>query len=220
MIRKRLETYMKRPKTYMKRPKTYMGNMDKKTDRLGMMVAVLFIGFCLGAFLANRCNHFVGTNKIVADTVVVRDTVRSTMPTEKDSKVVGTAVLPLVPSTLREGRNVGKLTDGKSVSGVFDDAAMDARNGGEIGVSDTVWATVPRTQKRYEDSTYTAWVSGYEPRLDSIEVYRRTVTIEKREERRVRNKRFSIGLTGGFGYGVFTGKPDVFLGIGATWRIF
>lgn len=197
-----------------------MGNMDKKTDRLGMMVAVLFIGFGLGAFLANRCNHFVGTNKIVADTVVVRDTVRSTMPTEKDSKVVGTVALPLVPSTLREGRNVGKLTDGKSVSGVSDDAAMDARNGGEIGVSDTVWATVPRTQKRYEDSTYTAWVSGYEPRLDSIEVYRRTVTIVKREEGRVRNKRLSIGLTGGFGYGVFTGKPDVFLGIGATWRIF
>lgn len=200
-----------------------MGNMDKKTNRLGMMVAVLFIGFGLGAFLANRCNHFVGTNKIVADTVVVRDTVRSTMPTEKDSKVVGTVVLPLVPSTLREGRNVGKLTDGKSVSGVpgvSDDAAMDARNGGEIGVSDTVWATVPRTQKRYEDSTYTAWVSGYEPRLDSIEVYRRTVTIVKREERRVRNKRFSIGLTGGFGYGVFTGKPDVFLGVGVTWRIF
>ena len=192
--------------------------MDKKTDRLGMMVAVLFIGFGLGAFLANRCNHFVGANKMVADTVVVRDTVRSTMPTEKDSKVVGTVVLPLVPSTLREGRNVGKLTDGKSVSGVSDDAAMDARNGGEIGVSDTVWATVPRTQKRYEDSTYTAWVSGYEPRLDSIEVYRRTVTIVKSETVSKRNG-FNVGLTGGIGYGVFTRKPDLWLGVGCTVRL-
>lgn len=191
----------------------------KNSNRVAEWLAMAFAGFCLGAFLANRCNHFVGTNKIVADTVVVRDTVRSTMPTEKDSKVVGTVALPLVPSTLREGRNVGKLTDGKSVSGVFDDAAMDARNGGEIGVSDTVWATVPRTQKRYEDSTYTAWVSGYEPRLDSIEVYRRTVTIVKREEGRVRNKRFSIGLTGGFGYGVFTRKPDLWLGVGCTVRL-
>lgn len=195
-----------------------MGNMDKKTDRLGMMVAVLFIGFGLGAFLANRCNHFVGTNKMVADTVVVRDTVRSVMPTEKDSKVVGTVALPLVPSPLREGRNVGKLTDGKSASGVSDDAAMDARNGGEIGSNDTVWATVPRTQKRYEDSTYTAWVSGYEPRLDSIEVYRRTVTIEKIETVSKRNG-FNVGLTGGIGYGVFTRKPDLWLGVGCTVRL-
>lgn len=195
-----------------------MGNMDKKTNRLGMMVAVLFIGFGLGAFLANRCNHFVGANKMVADTVVVRDTVRSTMPTEKDSKVVGTVALPLVPSPLREGRNYAKLTDGKNVSGVSDDAARDARNGGEIGVSDTVWATVPRTQKRYEDSTYTAWVSGYEPRLDSIEVYRRTVFMTKTETATSR-KRLSLGLTGGFGYGVLTRKPDVWLGVGVTWRL-
>lgn len=197
-----------------------MGNMDKKTDRLGMMVAVLFIGFGLGAFLANRCNHFVGTNKMVADTVVVRDTVRSTMPTEKDSKVVGTVVLPLVPSTLREGRNYAKLTDDGGKTGTTETTATGGEEVGKIGSNDTVWATVPRTQKRYEDSTYTAWVSGYEPRLDSIEVYRRTVTIEKRKEGRVRNKRLSIGLTGGFGYGFINRKPDVFLGIGATWRIY
>lgn len=197
-----------------------MDNMDKKTDRLGMMVAVLFIGFGLGAFLANRCNHFVGTNKMVADTVVVRDTVRSTMPTEKDSKVVGTVALPLVPSTLREGRNYAKLTDDGGKTGTTETTATGGEEVGKIGSNDTVWATVPRTQKRYEDSTYTAWVSGYEPRLDSIEVYRKTVTIVKREEGRVRNKRLSIGLTGGFGYGFINSKPDVFLGVGVTWRIF
>lgn len=190
----------------------------KDSNRVAEWLAMAFAGFCLGAFLANRCNHFVGANKMVADTVVVRDTVRSTMPTEKDSKVVGTVALPLVPSPLREGRNYAKLTDGKNVSGVSDDAAMDARNGGEIGVSDTVWATVPRTQKRYEDSTYTAWVSGYEPRLDSIEVYRRTVTIEKIETVSKRN-RFNVGLTGGIGYGVFTRKPDLWLGVGCTVRL-
>ena len=197
-----------------------MGNMDKKTDRLGMMVARFFIGFCLGAFLANRCNHFIGANKMVADTVVVRDTVRGVMPTEKDSKVVGTVALPLVPSALREGRDYAKLTDDGGKTGTTETTATDGEEVGKIGSNDTVWATVPRTQKRYEDSTYTAWVSGYEPRLDSIEVYRRTVTIEKREEGRVKNKRLSIGLTGGFGYGFINRKPDVFLGIGATWRIY
>lgn len=71
-----------------------MGNMDKKTDRLGMMVAVLFAGFCLGAMLANHCYRFRGVTKMTVNTMVVRDTVRSVMPTEKDSKVVGTVALP------------------------------------------------------------------------------------------------------------------------------
>lgn len=191
----------------------------KDSNRVAEWLAMAFAGFCLGAFLANRCNRFVGDNKMVADTVVVRDTVRSTMPTEKDSKVVGTVALPFVPSTLREGRDYAKLTDDGGKTGTTETTATGGEEVGKIGSNDTVWATVPRTQKRYEDSTYTAWVSGYEPRLDSIEVYRRTVTIVKREEGRVRNKRLSIGLTGGFGYGVFTRKPDLWLGVGCTVRL-
>ena len=195
-----------------------MGNMDKKTDRLGMMVAVLFAGFCLGAMLANLCYHFRGVTKMTVNTMVVRDTVRGVMPTEKDSKVVGTVALPLVPSPLREGTNYAKLTDDGGKTGTTETTATGGEEVGKIGSNDTVWATVPRTQKRYEDSTYTAWVSGYEPRLDSIEVYRRTVFMTKTETATSR-KRLSLGLTGGFGYGVITRKPDVWLGVGVTWRL-
>lgn len=195
-----------------------MGNMDKKTDRLGMMVAVLFAGFCLGAMLANHCYHFRGVTKMTVNTMVVRDTVRSVMPTEKDSKVVGTVALPFVPSPLREGTNYAKLTDDGGKTGTTETTATGGEEVGKIGSNDTVWATVPRTQKRYEDSTYTAWVSGYEPRLDSIEVYRRTVFMTKTETATSR-KRLSLGLTGGFGYGVITRKPDVWLGVGVTWRL-
>lgn len=192
-------------------------NKKEKNNIVGVMAAVAFAGFCLGAFLAYHCYHFRGGTKMIADTVVVRDTVRGVMPTEKDEKVVGTVALPLVPSPHREGRDYNKPYLGGDAT---DETAANGENEGKIGVSDTVWATVPRTQKRYEDSTYTAWVSGYEPRLDSIEVYQKTVTIVKSEEGRVRNKRLSIGLTGGFGYGFINRKPDVFLGVGATWRIF
>lgn len=195
-----------------------MGNMDKKTDRLGMMVVRFFIGFCLGAFLANRCDHhFADGNKKVADTVrVVIDTTWYDAPMSTDSVVTGEIRVPVV---LSREPSVPKA-DVK----VFPPSEMDSVSQGqetdEIGSNDTVWATVPRTQKRYEDSTYTAWVSGYEPRLDSIEVYQKTVTIVKRVERRVKNRRFNVGLTGGFGYGVFTRKPDVWVGVGCTWRIF
>lgn len=195
-----------------------MSNMDKKTDRLGMMVVRFFIGFCLGTFLANRCDHhFADGNKKVADTVrVVIDTTWYDAPMSTDSVVTGEIRVPVV---LSREPSVPKA-DVK----VFPPSEMDSVSQGQetdkIGSNDTVWATVPRTQKRYEDSTYTAWVSGYEPRLDSIEVYQKTVTITKRVEGRVKNRRFNVGLTGGFGYGVFTRKPDVWVGVGCTWRIF
>ena len=205
-----------------------MGNMDKKTDRLGMMVVRFFIGFCLGAFLANRCDHhFADGNKKVADTVrVVIDTTWYDAPMAKDSVVTGVIRVPMVlPTEPTVPKAEIKVFEPGRLSEVMDGQADNKGGSKAQGTSkfarkDTVWAAVPRTQKRYEDSTYTAWVSGYEPRLDSIEVYQKTVVVTKSVEGRVKNRRFSMGLTGGFGYGVFTRKPDVWVGVGCTWRIF
>ena len=193
-------------------------------DKMGMLTVAAFVGFCLGAGLANHCNHHRGTGK--ADTIrVTVDTIRDNAPKAKDSVVVGTIAIPLVPSPPREGSDMANPTVPKAEVKVFPPSELDSIMGGsgddgKSGASDTVWATVPRVQKRYEDSTYTAWVSGYEPRLDSIEVYRRTVFVVKNEGGRVKTRRLSLGLTGGFGYGVFTRKPDLFVGVGASWRIF
>lgn len=192
-------------------------------DKMGMLTVAAFVGFCLGAGLANHCNHHRGTGK--ADTIrVTVDTIRDNAPKAKDSVVVGTIAIPLVPSPPRDGSDMANPTVPKAEVKVFPPSELDSIMGGsgddgKIGGSDTVWATVPRVQKRYEDSTYTAWVSGYEPRLDSIEVYRRTVFVVKNEGGRVKTRRLSLGLTGGFGYGVFTRKPDLFVGVGASWRM-
>lgn len=192
-------------------------------DKMGMLTVAAFVGFCLGAGLANHCNHHRGTGN--ADTIrVTVDTIRDNAPKAKDSVVVGTIAIPLVPSPPRDGSDMANPTVPKAEVKVFPPSELDSIMGGsgddgKIGGSDTVWATVPRVQKRYEDSTYTAWVSGYEPRLDSIEVYRRTVFVVKNEGGRVKTRRLSLGLTGGFGYGVFTRKPDLFVGVGASWRM-
>lgn len=198
----------------------------EKNNIVGVMVAAVFAGFCLGAFLANHCYHFRGVTKMIADTVVVSDTVRQTMPMAKDSVVTGVIRVPMVlPTETTVPKAEIKVFEPGRLSEVMDGhtgnkGGSKAQETGKFARKDTVWAVVPRTQKRYEDSTYTAWVSGYEPRLDSIEVYQKTVTITKRVEGRVKNRRFSMGLTGGFGYGVFTRKPDVWVGVGCTWRIF
>lgn len=187
----------------------------KDSNRVAEWLAMAFAGFCLGAFLANSCNHhFAEANKMVTDTVVVWDTLKWVEPPPVDSVVTGEIRVPIV----RPREPSVPKADVKVFPPSEMDSVLQGQETDKIGSNDTVWATVPRTQKRYEDSTYTAWVSGYEPRLDSIEVYRRTVTIVKRETVSKRN-RFNVGLTGGVGYGIFTRKPDVFIGVGCTVRI-
>lgn len=199
----------------------------EKNNIVGVMVAAVFAGFCLGAGLANHCNHHSrdGKGKVTVDTVTVRETVRQTMPMAKDSVVTGVIRVPMVlPTEPTVPKAEIKVFEPCRLSEVLDghtgNKGGTEQETGKIARKDTVWAVVPRTQKRYVDSTYMAWISGYEPRLDSIEVYRKTVVVTKRVEGRGKSKRFSVGLTGGFGYGVFTRKPDVWVGMGCTWRIF
>lgn len=197
--------------------------MSETRNEAGLVAVAVLVGFCLGAGLANRCNHHAD-KKTTVDTVTVRDTVKRIEPVPVDSTVTGTIALPCIPSPPREGRDMVIPTVPKADVRVFPPSKMDSvlwpMGDGKFGSHDTVWVTVPRTQKRYQDSTYTAWVSGYEPRLDSIEVYRKTVFVTKTEEGRVKNRRLTFGLTGGFGYGLINRKPDLFVGVGATIRLF
>lgn len=202
-------------------------NKKEKDNIVGVMAAVAFAGFCLGAGLANHCNHHSrdGKGKVTVDTVTVRDTVRITEPSAADSVVTGVIRVPValpteptVPKAEIEVFEPSRLSE--VLDGHTGNKGGTEQGTGKIARKDTVWAVVPRTQKRYVDSTYMAWISGYEPRLDSIEVYQKTVVVTKRVGGRVKNRRFNVGLTGGFGYGVFTRKPDVWVGVGCTWRIF
>ena len=61
---------------------------------------------------------------------------------------------------------------------------------------DTIF--LPREQKVYADSSYRAVVSGVSPRLDSIEVYQRTVEITKVSTQK-EWRRFTYGVQVGVG---------------------
>ena len=84
--------------------------------------------------------------------------------------------------------------------------------------SDTVRDTVylPITQKIYKDSLYTAYVSGYRAKLDSIEVYSKTRTMFIRE--RAKRKRFGLGVQ--VGYGFSGNKASHYVGIGVSYDVF
>lgn len=85
---------------------------------------------------------------------------------------------------------------------------------------DTLMVPVEIEQKRYDDSLYTAWVSGYEPALDSICLHQREVVTTITKTITKPTPRISVGIQAGAGYGLFNRKADVYVGVGVQWRIF
>lgn len=82
---------------------------------------------------------------------------------------------------------------------------------------DSVSVEIPITQKHYADSTYSAWVSGYDPCLDSIKVYPRTEVVTITNTIKDKPKRWGIGIQGGVGYG--KGGFTPYIGIGVQYNI-
>jgi len=115
---------------------------------------------CIGIY--NRCQRKPVVEKVERDTVVVYDTVPQYYPVAKDSAVVRyvTKVLPVVKydTVFREYSATEHFADTSKMMPVV----------------------IPITSKHYNTPEYDAWVSGYEPSLDSIKVYQRTEYITER----------------------------------------
>lgn len=82
--------------------------------------------------------------------------------------------------------------------------------------TDTVEVTLPYVQREYRDSNFNAWVSGYEPALDSIKVFPRTMTIHERVTVKEKSRRW--GIYGGVGIGV-SDRITPCVGVGIGYRI-
>lgn len=81
--------------------------------------------------------------------------------------------------------------------------------------NDSVKVQIPISQKVYEDTLYRAYVSGYEPNLDSITIKQRTTYIT----RTIRDKesRFRIGIQAGYGLTPKGMMP--YVGVGLSYRL-
>ncbi|MDO4309931.1 MAG: hypothetical protein Q4C43_04305 [Prevotella sp.] len=147
------------------------------------------VGICIMSLIpsAGDSNRSV-IHETVVDTVI--DTVEYPKPVLRDSVVVRheTRLLPTVPASDN------------------DTAAHD----------DSAEVVIPITQKIYEDSTYKAYISGYDVALDSISVYHKTVTIRERELI-TKHSRVGWGIVCGAGYGRQGFSP--YIGIGVYYRL-
>ena len=81
-------------------------------------------------------------------------------------------------------------------------------------IRDSIDVPIPIVQKRYEDSLYTAWVSGFEPKLDSIWLYTPEIQTTVTKTVYEPTPLLTLGVQVGGGYGLINRQPDIYVGIG------
>lgn len=165
-----------------------------------ILAIALIVELAVVTWLEYKSGRGAFRRETVTDTVrvTVVDTVTYTLPVAKDSTIVRYVTVRVAKKdTAEHFPDVGKMIDSVEVS-------------------------LPIEQKKYSDSTYTAYVSGYHPRLDSITVYpkREIVTIAKTATVVTKHRRLSIGLQAGYGVGLRSKQMEPYVGVGIGWRIF
>lgn len=78
---------------------------------------------------------------------------------------------------------------------------------------------LPKMQKVYTDSNYTAYVSGYMPELDSLRIRYPFVTNTITQTKQANQRKFNIGIVAGYGYGFRNKQLEPFIGLGISVNI-
>jgi len=151
-------------------------------------VCRVLIAFAIGLAIFMRCSH-AEVVKVERDTVVVYDTIPDYHPVPKDSIVTKyvTRYLPVVSHD-----TIDRLVT--------------------MVNHDTVAVEVPITSKHYSSETYDAWVSGFEPSLDSIKVYSETQYITERVTISKPPNKWELDAAAGIDYNVTSQRYTPYAG--------
>lgn len=86
-------------------------------------------------------------------------------------------------------------------------------------VHDTAFVQLPREQVEYRDTSYRAVVSGFLPRLEELEIYRREKIVTIQTEKYVpvpEARRWGLGVQAG--YGITPRGFQPYLGVGLSYN--
>ena len=166
----------------------------------------IFLGLCTGFFSGKAIYDRPITESVKRDTLRITDTIPHYYPKPVSVEKVRTEYKWL---TRVVAENVAHGKD--SVNSASFSAKIP---------QDSVLVEVPITSKHYQAPEYDAWVSGYEPSLDSIKVYQKTEYITETVTKSKPPNRFSVGLQGGYGYGFKSKTWEPYVGLGIGIRIF
>ena len=157
-----------------------------------VLMAVLCVSIAINVW---QCSHHPEESTVVKHDTVWKDT---------------TIYQPQAAETI----NTGRVVYFRIPTAKPSDAVRDT-------IHDSIEVPVPIVQKRYEDSLYTAWVSGFEPTLDSIRLHLSEVQTTITKTIVKKSSLVTVGIQAGGGYGIFNKKPDVYVGLGVQlnlWR--
>lgn len=84
--------------------------------------------------------------------------------------------------------------------------------------NDTTFVYLPRQQRQYQSPQFHAWVSGYDPKLDSIKLYQTTKYITK-EIPVIKKEKSRWGLGVQVGYGASKNGLSPYVGIGVSYDL-
>ena len=213
----------------------------KKVEGIFLMLIGMILGIAIGLFVASFICDGVETPTHVEQTTVTKwETAHIDTPMVKDSATLGyiTRKLPrndgqwrknaIAQGTGNYGQETGRYVQGNGRcvqkigryvqgTGYYDDGVDTS--GKVFQPPDSAEVIIPITQKKYEGKEYTAWVSGYEARLDSINILRRTDIVTKTLY--VDKKRRRWGCVTGVGVGVNRkGEVQPMLGVTFGYRLF
>jgi len=167
--------------------------MSRRIILIAFLLGMLAGGFICWQFAGKGKNSVVERSVICRDTLIVRDTIKITEPKYIAKTLVRYDTI-LVSKPIELATNCSQV--------------------------DSTKVAIPIEQKLYTDNYYyRAYVSGYKPQLDSIEVFRDTeyIYIDRPEEK---PKRWGIGIQAGYGV-AFTKQPTYapYIGVGISYNL-
>ena len=164
-------------------------------------------------------NVWFWTSEPEIETILKRDTVwrDTTIYEPQAAETINTGRVVYIRVPVKSGNGLigdsPRCATAVSQAGTVPMARPMAQNAGTVP-DDSIEVGIPIVQKRYEDSLYTAWVSGFEPKLDSIRLYTPEIQTTVTKTVYEPTPLLTLGLQVGGGYGLINRQPDIYVGIG------
>ena len=173
-------------------------------EKVMTILCVILLALCMWMQMVQKYRQKtpVEQPEIKVDSLFIRDTNSFTEPQKEPSPDILIKEIP-VPVY---------VADSSAIDSLLNEYARLER------VSDSLQLVLIRVQRHYSYSTFDAWVSCVDPRLDSIKTYQTNMVITKEiPVIQVKKTRWGLGVNAG--YGVGQGGLTPYIGIGVSYNI-
>ena len=173
-------------------------------EKVMTILCVILLMFSIGILMVQKYRQKMPVEppEIKVDSLFIRETNSFTEPQKEPAPDVLIKEIPIPVY----------VADSSAIDSLLNECARLER------VSDSLQLVLLRVQRHYSDSTFDAWVSGIDPRLDSIKTYQTNMVITKEiPVIQVKKTRWGLGVNAG--YGVGQGGLTPYIGIGVSYNI-